>query len=118
MPADLVVKDFGNSNAIVYALIYPNEPKANSTDTLFISEQGRKLNNERITWKKKYKGDSLKIITAIPGIDGNDNKQAIIRHTYLLSSNTYSIKKEVQFTGQTQWILRNEYKFTRKTPCN
>jgi hypothetical protein len=117
MPADIIVNDFKKGNIIICSLIYPKEPSANSLDTISISKNGRLLNNESIKAKRKINKDSLEIITEITNIDGNDNKAAIIRHTYILGKNTYSVKKEVQFIGQTQWILRNESKFIRTNPC-
>ena len=45
----------------------------------------------------------------VVGEDGNDNKKAMLRHTFLLKSNTYSIIKEVKFEGTDKWIKRNEY---------
>jgi hypothetical protein len=49
------------------------------------------------------------MITEIDGNDGNDNKKAILRHTYIFNSNTYSIIKDVKFEGTDKWIKRNEY---------
>ena len=49
------------------------------------------------------------MITEVGGNDGNDNKKAILRHTYILKSNTYSIIKDVKFEGTDKWIKRNEY---------
>lgn len=118
MPANMVVKDFTNSGIIVYALAYPEEPSANSTDTLFISADGKSVNNEPVTGKTKTANHGLEIITEINSVDGNDHKPCIIRHTYTLGKNTYSIKKEVLFTGQEKWILRNIYSFTRAAGCN
>jgi hypothetical protein len=118
MPANIIVKDFTRSNIIVCSLIYPKEPSANSLDTISISKDGRLLNNEAIKTKRKLNEESFEIVTEITGIDGNDNKAAIIRHTYILGKNTYSVKKDVQFIGQTQWIVRNEYKFIRTKPCS
>jgi hypothetical protein len=117
MPANIIVKDFKSSNLIICSLIYPEEPRANALDTIFISKDGRLLNNEAIKIKRSLNKDSFTIVTEISGIDGNDNKAAILRHTYILGKNSYSVKKEVQFTGQTQWIVRNEYKFIRTKPC-
>jgi hypothetical protein len=117
MPANIVVKDFKKSNHIIYSISYPKEPNANSLDTIFISKEGRFLNKEAIKTKRQINKDSLELVTEIKSIDGNDNKPAIIRHTYILSNRTYTVKKEVQFTGQVQWILRNEYKFFRTRDC-
>ncbi len=118
MPAELLVKDFKNSDTIICALLYPEEPKANTPDTFLVSKDGKLLNNERITDKRPPGKDSIVLTTEIMGIDGNDHKAALIRHTYILGRNSYSIKKEVRFTGQSQWILRHEYRFTRKKPCS
>lgn len=118
MPANMVVKDFKRSNFIIFSLIYPKEPGANTLDTIFISKDGRLLNKETIKRTSRFNKDSIEIVTEISSIDGNDNKAAIIRHTYMLGKNTYSIKKEVQFIGQTQWILRNEYWLIRVKPCS
>jgi pSer/pThr/pTyr-binding forkhead associated (FHA) protein len=117
MPADIVVRDFGNSNSIIVSFLYPKEPKANGNDTLRISANGRTLNGEPVKSKQWIHKDSLEIITEIDGRDGNDNKPAIIRHTYLLSAKTFLQRKEVMFAGDTKWILRNEYKFMRKEDC-
>jgi len=117
MPANMEVKDFRETNTIIYSMIYPKEPKANATDTIFISGDGTKVNGEMIISKKIFRKDSLLIITESKGIDGNDNKPATFRHSYLLGKHTYSTKKEVQFTGEAPWILRNEYRF-RKIPCD
>lgn len=118
MPAALIVKDFKKSSSITCELQYPKEPKANTTDTMLISKDGKFLNNEPVTDKKILGKDSILVVTETSGIDGNDNKRARIRHTYLLGKNSYSIKKEVLFTGQSQWILRNEYRFRRTLPCS
>jgi hypothetical protein len=53
------------------------------------------------------------MITEVDGNDGNDNKKAVIRHTYLLKSNAFSIIKEVKFEGTDKWIKRNEYQLNR-----
>lgn len=117
MPANMIVGDFKKNDIIAYSMIYPKEPSANALDTIFISKDGRSFNNEPVKSKRKISKDSLVIVTEISGTDGNDNKPAAIRHTYILGKSSYSFKKEVQFVGQTLWILRNEYKFVRLKPC-
>ncbi len=118
MPARIIVKNSNKNNIVVCSLIYPKEPKANTQDTIFISKDGRSLNNEVIKTKNKFNRDSLEIITEITGIDGNDNLAAIIRHIYIIGKSTYTRKKEVQFVGQASWILRSEYKLFRMKQCN
>jgi hypothetical protein len=53
------------------------------------------------------------MITEVVGNDGNDNKKGVLRHTYLLKSNTFSVMKEVKFDGTDKWIKRNEYLLNR-----
>jgi hypothetical protein len=117
MPANIMVKDFKDANNIIYSMTYPEEPKANSVDTLFISKDGRLLNNEPIKSNRLINKDSTEVVTEITGVDGNDHRAAIIRHTYMLGKDTYSVKKEVQFGGESRWIVRHEYRFSRTKPC-
>lgn len=118
MPANIIARDFKRNNKIVFSLIYPKEPGANSSDTIFISNNGRILNGEVIKLIKRFNRDSIEIVTEAAGIDGNDNKEALFRHTYILGKNTYSTQKEVLFIGQNNWILRNKYQFIRVKPCS
>lgn len=118
MPANILVKDFANNNSIVVSYIYPKEPKANGNDTILISADGRTFNGKPVKTKRWINENKLEIITEIDGKDGNDHKPAVIRQTYTLNGKTYSVKKEVMFVGQSQWILRNEYKFQRTERCD
>ena len=117
MPANFTVNEIKRKDMIIIWIEYPKEPKANGFDTIFISTDGRSLNNEMVKTKRFINADSLEIITEITGKDGNDDKPAIIRHAYILGKETYTVKKEVQFVGQAVWILRNEYKLIRARPC-
>jgi len=38
---------------------------------------------------------------------------AILRYTYLLNKNTFSVVKDVKFEGTDKWIKRNEYLLNR-----
>jgi hypothetical protein len=90
---------------------YPKEPHANSKDTTFIN--ANYFGKDKIVEFKKESSGDYKMITEIDGNDGNDNKKATLRHTYLLKSNTYSIIKDVKFEGIDKWIKRNEYILNR-----
>ena len=91
---------------------YPKEPHANSKDTTFIVENY--FGKDKIVEFKKDLDGGYKMITEVGGNDGNDNKKAILRHTYILKSNTYSIIKDVKFEGTDKWIKRNEYLLNRR----
>jgi hypothetical protein len=90
---------------------YPKEPQENLKDTIFINDN--LFDKEKIVEFKKDSGGGFSLVTEIKGKDGNENKKAILRHTYQLISNTYSIKKEVKFEGSNVWIKRNEYLLNR-----
>jgi hypothetical protein len=113
MPCNITVrKDESNSNQVILAYEYPNEPKANGKDTIIISTDGRMIDDEQVVSKEKGNG-LLKIISERNGVDGNDSKKAVIRHVYSIGKKSFSVRKEVRFDGDEKWILRNEYKMSR-----
>ena len=63
--------------------------------------------------KRMLSDGNTEIITEILKTDGNENKPAVLRHTYIIGRKIYINRKDVQFTGQTNWIMRNEYKYSR-----
>ncbi|TAF34610.1 MAG: hypothetical protein EAZ67_02970 [Cytophagales bacterium] len=114
MPADIEIKRMGKSNKFILSNIYPNEKSANSIDTLSISTDGKYIDNEMIQSRRKLHSGDIEIITEAQGKDGNDNKPATFRHTYILGKTIFKKKKEVQFEGEKEWIKRHEYSYTRK----
>jgi len=113
MPANIEVKQGKIATQLIIFNRYPNEPKANSTDTLNILDQGKKLNNELVKSSINLKDGCHQIITEYEGTDGNENKSATIRHTYTICSVAYSNRKDVKFIGEDKWIKRHEYSFTK-----
>ena len=114
MPADLVIKKIGHTRSFLLSNIYPNEPKANSSDTIILSKDGKRINNETIRSRLHRPNGDLVIVSELTGEDGNDRKEAIFRYTYTIGRETYIHRKEVQFKGQSDWIIRHEYKYSRK----
>jgi len=55
----------------------------------------------------------LQIITETNGVDGNDNKKALIKHIYTISKKTFIKRKEVKFEEEDKFIMRNEFKMFR-----
>lgn len=113
MPADLVVTRIGNTNQFAVANLYPNEKSANSTDTLVISKDGKSIDGAPIKSRKKLPNGDLEIITEETGTDGNDNKPATFRQTYTFGKTTFKKRKDVQFEGESEWIKRHEYSYSR-----
>jgi quinol monooxygenase YgiN len=91
---------------------YPKEPHANAKDTAYV--KGNLFGKEQIVAFNKEPNGDFQLITDVDGEDGNDHKKAVLRHTYLLKEQQFSIVKEVKFVGTDQWIKRNEYVFQRQ----
>lgn len=114
MPANIRIKNIGNTNKYIFENIYPDEPKANSVDTISISKNGDLLGKEKVQSIKNEKDKSIEIITEELGKDGNENKPASIRITYTFGPTSYTKRKDVRFVGESKWIKRHEYSYTRK----
>jgi hypothetical protein len=100
-----------NKNGYIMGYEYPNEPHANSKDTTFINDN--LFGKDKIIEFKKAANGGFTLIAEFEGEDGNDHKNATLRHTYILKPNTYSIIKDVKFEGTDKWIKRNEYLVNR-----
>jgi hypothetical protein len=112
MPADIIISFAVNPAGYIMTYEYPKEPKANSVDTTYLKDHY--FGKEKvIQFNKKSSGDFI-LITAYEGKDGNDNKKAVLRHTYTLEGNSFSMKKDVQFKGTSKWIQRHEYLLTKE----
>lgn len=113
MPADIVITRIDQTNQFAFSNSYPNEPSANSVDTLCISPDGKRLDNAQIKSRKKLPNGDIEITVEETGTDGNDNRPATFRYTYTFGKTTFKRRKEVQFTGESAWINRHEYTYTR-----
>lgn len=108
MPANLkVVQIEGTTNYIFYNM-YPDEPQANSADTVSISNNGTMLNGDILISKRKLNDGIIEVVTETMGVDGNDDKPAVMKHIYTLGKDIFEIKKDIQFVGQQDWINRNK----------
>lgn len=112
MPADISISFATNPAGYIMTYEYPNEPKANEVDTTYLKDNY--FGKEKVMqFNIKPSGDFI-LVTAYEGTDGNDNKKAVLRHTYTLEGNSFSIKKDVQFKGTSKWIKRHEYLLTKE----
>lgn len=89
------------------------QPKANGFDTLYINRNGNFLNDYEVLSNKIVRTEYHEIVTVKNGIDGNDNKPAILKKTYFFNKDLLKIKKEVMFDTARSWMLRNEFSFSR-----
>jgi hypothetical protein len=112
MSANIKISLTADKNGYIMGYEYPKEPHANSIDTTFI--MGNYFGKDKIVRFEKVADGGFTLVTELAGEDGNDNKQAVLRHTYILKLYTYSIRKDVKFEGTDKWIKRNEYQLNRK----
>ncbi|MBK8301902.1 MAG: hypothetical protein WBC19_09685 [Pyrinomonadaceae bacterium] len=94
-----------------FAMQYPLEPKANRTEDIILSPDGKTFDGETVIERTKLPDGMLRIVTSKPGKD--DNRPATLRHTYLVGKKTFSIKKEVKLDSETEYFERNTYSWTR-----
>ena len=99
-----------SKNEFSLMIEYPNEPHASSTEILKLANEGRVIYGHRLTKKEKSNGQLL-LIAEAAGID--DNRNAQIRYTFTISSALFRIRKDVKFSGQEEWQLRNEFNLSR-----
>lgn len=114
MPADVEIKRVEGTNKFTFSNIYPKEQSANSVHIMTISEDGQLIDMESVKTVRKLENGDTEIITEEKGKDGNDNRPATFRHTYVIGKHQYSKRKEVQFEGDTAWVKRHEYTYIRK----
>ena len=113
MPANTNINSIRGMNSLLVEMIYPDEPKANSKDTLKINDDCTSFDGATIISRKLLMDGSVQIITELNGKDGNANKNALLRKTYTFNKNSFTNRKDVQFEGTTEWIKRHEYSYTR-----
>ena len=114
MPADVEIKRINKTNKFAFSNIYPNETSANSIDTIIISTDGKYIDKELTKSRRTLTNGDIEIITEEMGKDGNDNKPATFKHTYTFGKTTYKKRKDIQFTGESEWINRHEYSYSKK----
>ena len=112
IPSKLTVtQSKGDKLSWVFEYQYPDEPKANSEETVTISKDGKTIGGETVVERTKLAGNTLRIVTEKNGMD--DNKKSLFRHTYLINANNFSIRKEVRFEGTAEFFERNQYSWRR-----
>ena len=112
IPSTLTVTETAGGNmSWDFAYQYPAEPKANGMKTVVIREQGRMLSDEKVVERKQLATDLLKVVTQKKGKD--NDRDALLRFTYLIGNKSFSITKEVQYKGSADFLARNQYSWSR-----
>jgi hypothetical protein len=111
--SELIIRQLGRSNKFEFVNAYTKDAHDNKSDTITISSNGRKLNNDAIKSKRNTGDGNMEIVTEALGFDHDNNKKAMIRQTYTIGKQLYSYKKQVQPEGQADWLDREEFTYTR-----
>jgi len=103
IPSNLTItQSKDNKSSWIFEYQYPDEPKANSKETITISKDGKIFDGETVIERTSLADKTLRIVTEKSGLD--NDKKALYRFTYLLSKTSFSIKKEVQYEGTTDFL--------------
>ncbi|MDQ6814268.1 MAG: hypothetical protein M3040_11050 [Bacteroidota bacterium] len=113
MPANVKISGLANNHQLVFSNVYPNEPKANNVDTIMLTNHGKMLGREVAKSRRLLSNGNIEIVTEYSGVDGNDNKPALIRCTYTFGKSIFMKRKDVQFVGYHEWITRHQYSYGR-----
>jgi hypothetical protein len=111
MPVGLRIVQTEETNKFTFYFSFPDEPHANSEETVSISDDGTMLNGEPVISKRLLEDGNLEIVTESMGTD--DDQPATIRHTYIIGADVFITRKDVRFAGQEEWINRNEFNFKK-----
>jgi len=110
IPVEFLI-DEPKRRSITYTIKFPREAKYNSREKIKLSRNGEHLNGDRITKRIELTGGGLKIVTEKSGKD--DNRPALIRTSYILTTDSFRIRKDVKFSDGTDYFNRNEFSLTR-----
>lgn len=114
IPANVDIQQQGRKPRFIFTNSFPKEPHVRWSDTLLLAGNGSTISDERVISREVQLDGTTHIQTECKGVDGNDNKPALFRFTYILGHDSYAKRKEVQFTGTKEWIERHEYRYTTR----
>jgi len=106
-----VTRSAGDPRAWIFAYQYPEEPRADSRDTVALSADGRSLGEQSVVERTVLPDGTLRVVTRRAGTD--DDRAATFCFTYLIGGSRASIRKEVMYEGAAEYFERNEYAWTR-----
>ena len=109
IPANLEVE--ATDTGLKLAYIYPDEPHANSTVTLKVSEDGKVMMGEPIVSNMLLDSGIRQVKTAY-ACEGM-GKAASCEMTYSFGASELNVTKMVTYEGEADAFRRNAYSFTR-----
>lgn len=105
-----ITRDAKDSHVWTFDYRYPDEPKANSKDSVVLSADGRTFDGEAVL-EFSRKGKTSRLVTTKQGKD--NDKPATFRFTYLFDDKNFSVRKEVKVDGSADYFERNRYAWSR-----
>ena len=105
------------ANCLILTFDYqePNKTHVFGTDTLIVAPNGTHLRWDgtdfTVQAKQWLPDHTLRLVLEGPGQD--DNHPVTIRKTVLLGPRQFTMRKQVRLEGDTAFVQRNAYKFTR-----
>ena len=112
IPSNLVVTRSGEGEPVwTFEFLYPDEPRANGKRTVTIERDGEALGGEAVVERTALPDGTLKVVTEKSGTD--NDRPSLYRFTYLLSTKSFSIRKEVRHEGTAEFFERNQYNWKR-----
>ncbi|WP_205631899.1 S41 family peptidase [Paraurantiacibacter namhicola] len=94
-----------------YAIAYPGESSANSSDSWKIGKDGQSFAGMPLTSRSAPGVQPLQFVTQAMGEDAG--RPALIRMTYRLGASEIVIEKQVRFQPEEPWLLRSRYSYSR-----
>jgi uncharacterized membrane protein YphA (DoxX/SURF4 family) len=111
MPCNLDLEVKKNGKDLVMNYAYPDNAGWNSSDNISISADGKSINGEKITSRKKLDDGNIEIIIESTGQDGST--PATIRQIITFGPSTFTLTRQVQYMTTGEKFQRNMYKWTR-----
>ncbi len=109
VPISATMQVFVSEKGIEQNIQYTYEPNKNVKAVTKIRKNGRYLGKQEVVSKTIGTDGTITIITLAKAKD--DNKKATLHFTYIFSSNSYKVTKEVQFDDSTERFFRNSYEY-------
>lgn len=103
-----------NDSILVRNLFYTDEPDKNEKDSFIISAKGTRLNGDKLIKKNILANGTIEIVLQGNGTDGNDNKEAVFKHRWIISDNQLIIIKQVKYRAEDTFFERHRYTFSRQ----
>ena len=88
---------------------YPQEPSANGSSTIAISNDGKTLADQTVLAKQDLFDGAIELVTESVGRD--NNRKASFTHTYVIGEETFTMEKHVRYEGESTGFIRNIFEF-------